>query len=156
MNWGFFDHGFCNYNMFLSICRARSNVCGNDRYEAGTTEIRKDMDINTTLDYSWSTIRIGIAKRKHAGQKSKLDRPFWKIIQAFLGPFVSNAMQVISCLSAVNMRVAGATIDRSSTADAEIWPEAANANCVAQCTEALSWGDEDQWGYDNWMEISEN
>lgn len=36
---------------------------------------------------------------------------------------MSNGLRVISCLSALNVRVAGTQLDRNSVTDVEIWPE---------------------------------
>lgn len=48
-----------------------------------------------------------------------------KFTQIFLGLFVGRGLRVIQFLSAVNVRAAGPKLDRSSTANVEIWRKSA-------------------------------
>lgn len=57
---------------------------------------------------------------KYARQKTKRDNLRCSIIQ---GLFMSNGLKIILCLIALNVRFASAALERSSSADVEIWPE---------------------------------
>lgn len=85
-------------------------------------KIRRNIWIYTNLVYSGSTIKICMAVRSVQVCISM----FCKIIQGFSEPFMGNRLLVLLCLSALNVRVAGAAHDRSLGADVEIWPEAKN------------------------------
>lgn len=61
---------------------------------------------------------------KYARQKSKLDKLFSNIIQGFLGLFVGKQQQVVSGLSTLSVRAAGAKLYGSSLTGVDIWPEA--------------------------------
>lgn len=52
---------------------------------------------------------------------------FPKIICGYLELFVSKEVQATSCLSALNMRVAGAKLEM---ANAKIWPEAQTSRAL--------------------------
>lgn len=70
--------------------------------------------------------------------KIKTENPFHKIIQNFPGLLVSSSLRVISCLSELNICIAGAKHDRSTMVNVEIWPEPPNVKSIPQWTEPLS------------------
>lgn len=74
--------------------KARSNLYGNDAGDTQVTDTRRDMSICETLDYSGGTIRICkvMQKARVCSQKPLKDKPFYKIMQRFLGVFVSGGL----------------------------------------------------------------
>lgn len=52
------------------------------------------------------------------------------IIQIFLGPFAGGKLRAISSKIALNLRTAGAKVDRSPMADVSIWPESQKIRSV--------------------------
>lgn len=67
--------------------------------------------------------------------KLKLESSFHKSKQSFWRLFSSSGLQVISCLSALNPRIASAKYDGKSAADVEVWPDSPNGKCVALLAE---------------------
>lgn len=53
-------------------------------------------------------------------KNSELKKPTCKIIQGILDVILGSEMQVLSCLSALNLLVSGATLTKSSMAGVEI------------------------------------
>lgn len=68
----------------------------------------------------------------YARLNSKLHKPFCKIVRDFLELFLSDAVQLISCLSALNVQVAGATLGSNSLEDVEIWQEAQTSRTLSE------------------------
>lgn len=84
------------------------------------------------MGYSRSTVTVCKATRnlQVCHSKIKLDRPFCEIVQGFLKVFLSNVLRFISCVNALNFRIARINLGRGSVADVEISPVAANFNSV--------------------------
>lgn len=68
---------------------------------------------------------------KHASQKAELNISRYKIIQGFLGLFVSNGLWAIQSLSAPKVLFAGTKLGQSSVAAVKLRPESLNAKSTA-------------------------
>lgn len=55
---------------------------------------------------------------------------FRKILQDYSGLFLSSALHIVSRLTALNLRGAGATLETRWMADVEMWPEAQTSTAL--------------------------
>lgn len=89
-------------------------------------KIRGENGICATLNYSGSTVESGTRSRKVIWNalvwqlKMKIDKTFFQITQGLIELFVISGLRVIPCLSALNVRTAGATLYQM--ANAEVYP----------------------------------
>lgn len=119
--------------------------------------IRTDEWNSTTPSYSRTKVESDAAKRydKHSydSRKAKLKNQFHKTKQSFLGPFARSGLRISSHSCALNMHIAGAKHDRSSMSNVDIWRESPDGKNVVYWREKWRWGDQEQWGYDNSIDM---
>lgn len=115
------------FRFVTGVRKARSKVCRGGKEETWMREIQTLTGMSATLSYFRSVMESGIRccntiQKVQVGQWEIKTR---KLIlpDSFLGLSANSGLQVISCLSAPNVLIAGAKHGQNSGTNSEIWPE---------------------------------
>lgn len=117
------------------MSKVKTNLYLYNAMETRIVEINWNKRMISTLDYSGDKLESDSGKQcmehKYNGQKSKLENRFPRFY-SFLGPLLISEIRVISCLSAVYVRMVTISLGRSSVADVDNWTESQKVKNVTQ------------------------
>lgn len=145
----------CTSRITIGLLTTIPNRYTDDADETRVTEKRKGMWVYPILDYSGimllrSECAAQYAKRKHARQKSKLNKSLHMTMRSFLGLFVSShfVFKLTKC--------AYRWLKTWPQLSGGCWNMAAVYNHEEPCVMGRKCRWKDQWKCDNWKKMNQN